>query len=189
MNASIKGRLLMLDERTLHVAVAVQAVLPPTDGGSKPTVVATTLSDENGEYEFTNLKPGQYQVRCYTLNGYVYYGEVEHTAVETRRGASLQLEHGKILKDVDFRIAPFKKGTWKNYTVLDGLADNAVVAIHQDSDGIMWVGTLGGVSRYDGNEFVNFTTENGLADHGVWSIHRNPDGVGVVWDMGWFVTV
>jgi protocatechuate 3,4-dioxygenase beta subunit len=33
------------------------------------------LSDEGGKYRFVNLKPGQYQLRCYTLGGYLYYGE------------------------------------------------------------------------------------------------------------------
>ena len=101
----------MLDDKTPHVAVVVQAVIPGpplspqiwgdkggrrgTRGEGEPTVVATTLSDENGKYQFINLKPGRYQIRCYTLNGSVYYEEAENTAVETRRGASLQLEHGK----------------------------------------------------------------------------------------------
>jgi len=56
----------MLDDTTPHVAIHLQAL---RDG----KVIDGTLSDENGKYRFVNLKPGQYQVRCYTLNGYVYY--------------------------------------------------------------------------------------------------------------------
>ena len=63
---SIEGKLMMLDDTTPHVAVVVQAV---SDGKR----IATVLSDEEGKYRFINLKPGQYQVRCYTTNGYVYY--------------------------------------------------------------------------------------------------------------------
>ena len=62
---SISGTLLMLDDVTPHVAIVVQAV-------SEGKAVATTLSDEAGKYQFVNLKPGKYQVRCYMLNGYVY---------------------------------------------------------------------------------------------------------------------
>ena len=36
-------------------------------------VVATTLSHERGRYQLTALKPGEYKIRCYTLDGYVYY--------------------------------------------------------------------------------------------------------------------
>ena len=80
----------MLDDKTPHVALVVQAVIPdrplsPQNWGDKGRlrgaggegefqIAATTLSDENGKYQFINLKPGRYQVRCYTLNGYVYYG-------------------------------------------------------------------------------------------------------------------
>ena len=66
---SIEGRLLMLDNKTGHVAVPVQAIL-------NGEVVATTLSDKTGEsdrYEFSNPKPGDYQLRCQVLGGYVYY--------------------------------------------------------------------------------------------------------------------
>jgi len=65
---SIEGTLLMLDDTTPHTAVPVQVI---RDG----EVIATTLSDEHGRYQFIDLKPGRYQVRCYTMDGYVYYGE------------------------------------------------------------------------------------------------------------------
>ena len=65
---SIEGTLLMLDDKTPHVAAYVQAVV---DG--EP--IASALSDKNGRYQLTNLKPGIYQVRCYTRNGYIYYGK------------------------------------------------------------------------------------------------------------------
>jgi len=41
----------------------------------------------------------------------------------------------------------------------------------------------GGVSRYDGKEFVTFTTEDGLANDFVYAIHRDPDGV--MWFGTW----
>ena len=61
---SIKGTLLMLDDITPHVAVPVEAI-------RNGEVVGTVLSDENGEYQFVNLEPGRYQLRCQVLGGYV----------------------------------------------------------------------------------------------------------------------
>ncbi len=90
---------------------------------------------------------------------------------------SLQIEEGDALKDIDFRFAPFKKGVWKNYDTLDGLAGNFVNAIYRDPNGIMWFGTDSGISRYDGKEFVNFTTEDGLAHNLVCAIYRDLDGI------------
>ena len=174
----------MLDDTTPHVAVVVQAI---RDG----EVIATTLSDKRGKYQFINLKPGQYQLRCQVLGGYVYYRATDRAllptlydsrAEESEMGEDLadilQVDDGRILTNIDLRFAQFKKGTWKTYTYLDGLAHNWVLAIHRDPGGAIWFGTGGGgVSRYDGKEFVNFTTEDGLASNSVTFIHRARDGI------------
>ena len=81
---SISGRLLMLDGVTPHVACVVQTVKPAT-GGNERVAVATTLSDEGGSYQFVNLAPGRYQVRCYTSNGYVYYLVVKSYSLSTAK--------------------------------------------------------------------------------------------------------
>lgn len=45
----------------------------------------------------------------------------------------------------------------KNFlTVDDGLSHNEVTAIVQDHDGFIWIGTRGGLNRYDGYEFKIF---------------------------------
>ena len=80
----IEGTLFMLDDVTAHVAVPVQAVQRRKPSSSaeegregqhkgEPIIVSATLSDAAGKYRFVNLKPGAYQVRCYTSRGYVYY--------------------------------------------------------------------------------------------------------------------
>ena len=83
----------------------------------------------------------------------------------------------KTVENVDFRFPPFKHGTWKHYTYLEGLGNNNVRSIYQDRDGFLWFGTRnGGVSRYDGEAFVNFTTDDGLAHNSVLSIYQDRDG-------------
>ena len=185
---SIEGALLMRDNTTPHVNVPVQAVMVRRDDPTgRP--VATALSDEGGKYRFINLKPGQYQVRCQILGGYVYYGQEgkgeeepkgqrakgqdgkNHLSRNSQYGEILHIEPNKTLANIDFRFAPFKKGTWKNYSYLDGLADNHVYDIHCAPDGVMWFGTAGGISRYDGKEFVAFTTKDELAGDIVRAIH------------------
>jgi len=166
---SIEGTLLMLDDKTPHVAVPVQAI---SDG----KVIVTTLSDEEGKYLFVNLKSSLYQVRCQILGGYVYYGTGKEQ--NKQEGEFLQVKKDQKLSDIDFRFPPFKKGTWKNYDTLDGLAHNAVSDIYRDANGRMWLTTEGGgVSCYNGEKFVNFTTQDGLAHNIVRAISGTPDGV------------
>lgn len=49
-----------------------------------------------------------------------------------------------------------------SYNIEDGLVNNDVLNIYQDSRGFIWLCTRGGLSRYDGSRFTNYTTDNGL---------------------------
>ena len=48
------------------------------------------------------------------------------------------------------------------YTTADGLSDNYVFSIYQDSYGYLWVGTANGLNRFDGKTFVHFGIQQGL---------------------------
>ncbi|HEX5654760.1 MAG TPA: two-component regulator propeller domain-containing protein [Chitinophagaceae bacterium] len=50
-----------------------------------------------------------------------------------------------------------------HYTPREGLADNRVRFIFQDSKGKLYISTYGGLSIYDGTRFTNYNTNNGLA--------------------------
>ncbi|HBS89130.1 MAG TPA: hypothetical protein DEA97_21465 [Bacteroidales bacterium] len=49
------------------------------------------------------------------------------------------------------------------FTVNDGLPQNNITSIFQDSRGFLWIGTYaGGVSKFDGKSFSNYSKKNGL---------------------------
>ncbi|USX17830.1 ATP-binding protein [Oxalobacteraceae bacterium OTU3REALA1] len=64
-----------------------------------------------------------------------------------------------------------------------GLGNVVVTAIAQDRDGFLWVGTAGGLSRWDGYRFRNYTHAPGdprsLPDNMVTALHA--DGQGRLW--------
>ncbi len=66
-----------------------------------------------------------------------------------------------------------------NYSVSEGLAQSKVFSIIQDHNDYIWLGTEGGVSRFDGVNFKNFTSEDGLAINGVRTIFE--DAAGFIW--------
>ncbi len=68
----------------------------------------------------------------------------------------------------------------RRYTIEDGLVNNDVLTIYQDSRGFIWLCTRGGLSRYDGSRFTNFTTANGLNDDMINDIYEAAPGEFIV---------
>ncbi|MGL1885583.1 MAG: ATP-binding protein [Reichenbachiella sp.] len=55
-------------------------------------------------------------------------------------------------------------------TTKDGLSNNSVRSIYEDSDGIMWFGSNDGLNAYDGENFESYYMKNGLSGNLIWSI-------------------
>jgi len=142
------------------------------------TVVARTLTDETGAFDFADVKPGLCQLRAQVLDGKVWFdgGRILYAQPDLP-----DTEYAK-LKAIDWRLAPFKKGHWTTYTSRDGLPSNYIRNFRVDPDGALWIATMGGVSRFDGKEFVSLTTEDGLLNDRVFNLWREPSGI---W---WFCT-
>lgn len=63
-----------------------------------------------------------------------------------------------------------------HYSARDGLPQQQVLSLHQDSVGYLWVGTYGGLGRYNGREFRVFSTADGLASNSVQSLASDAHG-------------
>ena len=64
-----------------------------------------------------------------------------------------------------------KQYSFKNYTVSNGLAGYYANGVIQDDQGFIWIGTINGLQRFDGNRFVTFrhvpSDPNSLPDNNV----------------------
>lgn len=75
-----------------------------------------------------------------------------------------------------------QKLPFENYGVDRGLSQSQVQAICQDKQHHLWVGTYGGVDRFDGNTFKHFTTQDGLLLGAVNKLFTSSDGT--IWLAG-----
>lgn len=65
-----------------------------------------------------------------------------------------------------------------NYnTANSGLPYNTTYAITTDNSGTVWVGTDGGLSKFDGATWTTYTTAEGLPDDAIRSLFVAPDGM------------
>lgn len=79
----------------------------------------------------------------------------------------------------------FKGNSYENYLKYNkdsGLVDNRVRCFAEDKDGSIWIGTLGGVSKFQNNEFVSFNKSTGLASETITDI--DVDSKGNIWALG-----
>lgn len=63
-----------------------------------------------------------------------------------------------------------------NLSVENGLIQSQVNTIKQDKYGHLWIGTIGGLSRFDGRNFVNYTLRDGMADNSVNALAIDKQG-------------
>ncbi|HYN41646.1 MAG TPA: two-component regulator propeller domain-containing protein, partial [Thermoanaerobaculia bacterium] len=76
-------------------------------------------------------------------------------------------------------IAEASRPALRIYGVADGLKYSQVFCVAEDRDGMIWVGTSYGVSRYDGRKFESLTSRDGLPHDSVSAIATAADGT--VW--------
>lgn len=68
--------------------------------------------------------------------------------------------------------------TW---SIQDGLPQISALALAQDHTGYIWVGTQGGVARFDGVRFMAFSPDNTPALPGIWVRALLSDRAGRLW--------
>ena len=169
---SIEGTVTMLDtEKSPHREVTVQALM-------EGKAVAVEQTDAKGHYQFVNLRPGDYVVRCQTPLGAFVCRAQGSTAPalspSNAQVASIRVQSGRTAQNVDARFAAFKKGIWRQYDTLDGLPNNQVLSLARAPSGEIWIQTSGGLGSLNGERFSTLPGTEG------WPITRflavAPDG-------------
>ena len=66
-----------------------------------------------------------------------------------------------------------------NYTKKDGLINNYVLSLLEDSKGNIWIGSDEGIVKFDGDSFTKFTRKEGIINSIIYSISE--DSKGNIW--------
>jgi signal transduction histidine kinase/ligand-binding sensor domain-containing protein len=76
------------------------------------------------------------------------------------------------LNDLPFQ---YTRQVWH---IQDGLPEETVQAVQQTPDGYLWIGTTGGLSRFDGSRFLTWSrnTQPGLTENSVFCLLEARDG-------------
>jgi hypothetical protein len=73
----------------------------------------------------------------------------------------VRIDGDRVLVGTHEGLGVYENGKWKTYTTKDGLPHNGIVSIDVSKlTGDVWIGTLGGLSRWSGGKFENFTQMN-----------------------------
>lgn len=67
-------------------------------------------------------------------------------------------------------ILSYGQNSYRHYSVSDGLPHDITYNITQDSNGIVWVCTDDGLSKFNGETFLNYNSKNGLTSNFVTDI-------------------
>jgi ligand-binding sensor domain-containing protein len=72
-----------------------------------------------------------------------------------------------------FGFLKAQRFSFVNYNTAQGLPQSQVTALSQDEKGALWVGTLGGLARFNGKEFLGYTNENGLLNNRITCLYAS----------------
>ena len=74
-------------------------------------------------------------------------------------------------------LSRFAEGRFTHFTTAQGLSHDHVRAIHEDADGVLWIGTYGGgLNRFKDGRFITIGIKEGLPDAAVSRIIEDARG-------------
>ncbi|MEW6157271.1 MAG: response regulator [Verrucomicrobiota bacterium] len=175
---NFSGTIMAFGERNYLAGVIVQAWQIGQEGSSR--LVSSVVTDEAGNFRFQNLKPGDYQLRYQTGQGFQMF----------ENGGPLRADPTSPIVGLSARVAPFKKGLWRSFASGSAQAVRGTQAVGEltpgrqgggvlvDPTGTVWWSSSFGVVRFDGRDMTILNQyQNNLIHNQVVSIWREANGV------------
>ena len=66
---------------------------------------------------------------------------------------------------------------WAVFSTSEGLVNNFVQSLAEDSKGNLWIGTKGGISVFNGSEWISYTSAEGLISENILCLAADKNDV------------
>lgn len=129
--------------------------------------VQSLFEDDNGKM-WVGLNGGIFLVEDGTAEMLIE-GYHVHAIRKDSKGNIWAASNKGILRYNDYKVTA-------EYTTKDGLLNDFMTFIFEDSKGVMWFGGSGGLSKFENGKFTNYTTKEGLVGNYVRTIYEDADG-------------
>ena len=149
---SVEGQLIGLDGKTPIPGITLEVLQQP-DSESAPTVISSSMTDEQGRFQFAHLLSQPFKVRMIGNDRYLYYRANEGAARDYADGTLVQAPSAQELMRLAIRVPNLKKGHWVSYAAIEGLKTSRIGHIHEDKKGRTWLGDGYSLSLFDGKDF------------------------------------
>jgi len=96
----------------------------------------------------------------------------EKDGLPANKAYSIRIDGNRVLVGTHEGLAVYEQGKWRTYTTKDGLAHNGILSIDVSQlTGDVWLGTMGGLTRWSAGKFEKFTQFNsGLPNDIVYGV-------------------
>lgn len=137
----------------------------PQQKGDEPLMNASSHSGYSLESEI-----------LHSASGMPVYGNwqsfTQENGLPANKAYCVRIDDDRVLVGTSGGLAVYENGKWKSYTVADGLGHNVVLAIDVSKlTGDVWLGTLGGLTRWSAGKFDTFTQLNsGMPNDVIYSV-------------------
>ena len=150
-----------VDQTTTNAAeeITVQITTPSSSSTPPATITRSIIQDSTGDIWIAAFDG------VFRYDGTTFTNVMEGVST-SRFFSALEDSEGTLwFGSIGSGVFAYDGRRFRNYTTLDGLLNNEVASIYEDSGGGMWFGVNGGVSRYDGTTFQNFVLKDGRMEN------------------------
>lgn len=128
-----------------------------SDKNARGTSVASVQGFSGDNFEKTDGKTDEKRMPVY---GH-WRNFTTKDGLPSDKAYCVRIDGDRVLAGTHDGLAVYENGKWKTYTTKDGLPHNGIVSIDvNELTGDVWIGTLGGLSKWSGGKFENFTQFN-----------------------------